>query len=106
MFKVGDRVKIRKGSRFYGVHAIENPAEIEGTVIEIDDAKFLNHRVEWKTGYNTNHYDEKDLQHIILDNPLNRKLYPNFISKDGHLVSKSAAKINEENSCNDQENNL
>lgn len=59
-FKVGDRVKIRKDSEYYG-DSDKNPKDIEGTIIEIVPKGNLNIRVEWDNN-SKNSYASKDLE--------------------------------------------
>jgi len=56
-FKVGDQVKIKKTSRYYGTSS-SNPANRIGKVIEYD-CGFYN--VEWGKGV-VNDYDARDLE--------------------------------------------
>ena len=62
-FKVGDIVKIRKDSKYYGGHGYSNPADVSGKVIELLDRHpfgFSIH-VKWMSlGNNT--YRPEDLE--------------------------------------------
>lgn len=63
-FKVGDSVKIRKDSQYYGEDADSNPANILGDVVKVydnDDPGALNVSVVWKTGCR-NSYAATDLE--------------------------------------------
>lgn len=64
-FKVGDIVKIRKDSQYYGEDADNNPANILGDdvvkVYDDDDPGALNVLVVWKTGCR-NSYAATDLE--------------------------------------------
>lgn len=63
VYKVGDKVKINKGSNYYGIHDDHNPAESVGTITEVLDPDHENHciTVRWK-GYHTNVYKPTDLE--------------------------------------------
>jgi hypothetical protein len=58
-FKVGDRVKIKESSEFYGT-ATANPAHINGVIEKIKD-EYLGIFVKWDNEI-TNSYDEHDLE--------------------------------------------
>ena len=69
MFNVGDVVRIRADSEYYGEHPDHNPADTDGSVYEIeepqederwDDEEHCVH-VEWTGGY-TNCYRYHDLE--------------------------------------------
>lgn len=64
-FKVGDRVRIQKSSRFYGI-STSNPRDVVGVIIEDrrggPQADFLmDFSVEWDNG-KSNSYNVEDLE--------------------------------------------
>lgn len=65
MFNVGDVVRIRTDSEYYGEHPDHNPADTDGTVYEPredeegDEGHYVY--VEWPWGY-TNCYRYQDLE--------------------------------------------
>jgi len=63
-FKVGDEVKIRKDSDYYG-RDTTNPADKVGVVIHAELSQYIGDlciRVEWSKGM-TNVYEPEDLEH-------------------------------------------
>lgn len=62
-FNVGDKVKIRKDSKYYRGHE-ENPRDTEGEVIEVKNYDGLHIRVKWLTG-SLNHYNTSDLEFVL-----------------------------------------
>lgn len=59
-FKVGDKVKIRKDSAYYGASDTHNPADAVGEVVRIDSIGSHNYKVQWPDGRND--YRAKDLE--------------------------------------------
>ncbi len=63
-FKVGDEVKIRKDSDYYGRDTSHNPADKVGIIIWAEPSSYegdLCIRVEWSRGI-TNVYEAEDLK--------------------------------------------
>jgi len=58
-FKKGDRVKLKKSSRFY------KQSKVPGTMIVSNDPGWL--RVKWDSGYK-NYYHEQDLEFVKITN--------------------------------------
>jgi len=85
-FKVGDYVRLRKDSKFYGVSS-NNPANQIGQVYFLY-AENVIFPVTIKWGGDFNHYDANDLELAIHDNKLNRTLYPEYKPKDGYLIKE------------------
>jgi|GEM_PF-3759233 len=81
--KVGSRVKIRKGTRYYG-NAPRNPAEIEGTVSEIRSSGFCFH-VIWDNEESED-YEYSDLE--LVENKVEKDLK---ISSSNAKVESSAS---------------
>ena len=61
MFKVGDKVKIRKNSHYYGEDPDYNPADVIGTVIKVCSHGHFNTDVLWPSGEH-NQYNTNDLE--------------------------------------------
>lgn len=59
MFKVGDRVRIRKDSEYYGMDVKTNPADVDGVVNKVGERCIY---VLWDTG-RTNSYLHRDLKY-------------------------------------------
>jgi hypothetical protein len=53
MFEVGDRVRIREDSSYYGRDVKTNPADVDGVVIRVDGFALY---VKWDTGYRNTYY--------------------------------------------------
>ena len=72
-FKLGDRVRIIKGTRYYGFNSV-NPADVDGEIISS-----LGHslRVRWSNTGEVNLYSSSDLEHISLE-----RLMDEFIKED------------------------
>lgn len=88
-FKVGDKVKIRKDSIYYG-YGENNPVDVRGTIHQYvySSGVRLPYTVNWDNG-EYNNYSSSDLEywgHPI--NSISRLLYPDYIEKDGYLVPK------------------
>lgn len=58
-FKVGDKVKIKEGNRFYGINK-SNPANISGVIMINSLPGNLPIRVNW-SNHTSNKYNENDL---------------------------------------------
>jgi hypothetical protein len=72
-FKIGDRVRIKEGTRFYNDGELSNPM-CEGTVYSISDSLDLdlNIRIFWDNRlYNV--YTAKDLE-LVSNTPINTKM--------------------------------
>jgi hypothetical protein len=85
-FKVGDRVIIREDSQYYG-DGKYNPVNLIGEVFNIWDTSPLSISVRWKNNI-LNHYSPTDLEFAIVDNKINRVLYPDYKPKDGYLIKE------------------
>jgi len=83
-FKVGDFVRIRKDSEFYG-DGESNPINSIGEVI-ISDQKDFPYVVKWENSY-YNSYREEDLYLAPVDSKLNRVLYPELTSNGRGFLS-------------------
>lgn len=68
IFKVNDRVKIKKDSKWYKEGTKNNPNNIEGSITKIDNYNDLNIYVNWDNG-GDNAYTVKDLE--LIDNMSN-----------------------------------
>lgn len=88
MFKVGDKVKIKKNTRYYG-GGDTNPSDIRGTVTHFRDIRLkLPYKVDWDNGeYNIYASEDLELWGYPI-NDLNKLLYPDYIEEDGLLVPK------------------
>jgi hypothetical protein len=67
MFNVGDKVRIRKESRYYGQHKINNPADTTGTVTVVRPKDYHTHfkyRVTWPNPLFENSYAEDDIEFV------------------------------------------
>lgn len=78
-YKLGDRVKLRKHSQYYGCnHQI--PKETYATIIEINTYTWDDHiyGVKWAEDgeYEFASYREKDLVSTVKATRLSRKIYP------------------------------
>jgi ABC-type transport system substrate-binding protein len=87
-FKIGDKVNLRKDSRWYD-GGETNPSDVRGTITRYRDIGLeLPYTVDWDNGeYNS--YSSSDLElwgHPI--NDLNKLLYPDYVEQDGLLVPK------------------
>lgn len=72
-FKIGDRVKIKKDSKWY-TNSRNNPKNIEGTINNITNHNDLNIYVYWDNGGNNAYYVE-DLELIDnMDNNTNQEI--------------------------------
>lgn len=80
MFKVGDIVKIRKNSRYYGTDQRTNPADVEGEVTGIRADK--SYVVTWPSFF-TNCYEAYDLE--LADGMLS-SLHDGVTSRDNLLL--------------------
>lgn len=63
-FKVGDKVKIRKDSEYYGECVISNPAERVGYIERMDSKQDSSHhfiKVSWGDSYNAYRADDLEL---------------------------------------------
>lgn len=62
--KIGDKVKIKKGSEYFGRNTATNPAGVEGVVLSVEaeyrPADSHTIRVQWPNG--TNSYRRSDLK--------------------------------------------
>lgn len=67
-FKVGDKVKIRKDSKYYGASWFSNPVDVLGEVNSIYPNSELPIRVEWSTGV-LNCYRSCDLELVKDESP-------------------------------------
>ena len=79
--KIGDRVFIRPDSKYYGKSKID-PKDVVGFVTRVSDTCV---DVKWSTGY-VNYYSHHDLHKAVVNNALNKKLYPNWIECKDYLV--------------------
>ncbi|QYW06595.1 hypothetical protein uav_064 [Pseudomonas phage UAVern] len=60
--KIGDKVKIKRSSEYFGKSATHNPANVVGEVIALSTSGHdLNIRVEWP-GEHRNSYNREDLK--------------------------------------------
>lgn len=59
MFKIGDRVRIREDSEYYGLDANSNPADVDGVVNKLGERHVY---VLWDTG-RINVYHEGGLKY-------------------------------------------
>lgn len=59
MFNLRDRVRIRKGSKYYGRNVQWNPADVDGVVTRVNGSAYY---VKWDTGY-INTYLEHNLEY-------------------------------------------
>ena len=91
-FKLGDRVKIAKSSRYYKSGYIYNPIDIEGTITDtFIDTKSV--RVKWING-KSNSYQREDLvlaidDYILLDTvPVNETLQQAYNTTTDTYVAK------------------
>ena len=88
-YRIGDKVRIRKDSEYYGEHEYYNPANLVGEIIDIRLKGQYPYKVQWYI-YADNNYRESDLEfwgHPI--NDLNKLLYPDYIEENGLLVPKN-----------------
>ena len=60
MLRVGDRVRIRKSSRYYRDGDRANPINEIGIIVRIEEKSFLSYSVKWPNEY-PNGYNEEDL---------------------------------------------
>jgi hypothetical protein len=83
-FKVGDKVKIKKGTRFYGADdESSNPKDMVGEITRVEKpSERLNIKVKWQNGA-INSYDTKDLELVSQEQP--QKF---FKEGDSYLVLK------------------
>jgi hypothetical protein len=84
-FKIGDKVKLRKDSRWYDSQ-IELSEGTYGVICQNFNYKY-EYSVQWKNEERA--YDLIDLEpwgHPI--NDLNKLLYPDYVEQDGLLVPK------------------
>lgn len=65
-FKVGDKVRIKKGTRYYGENVTFNPRDVTGKVTDLVNTPEYKYRVEWPSGA-TNIYSDSDLELVIED---------------------------------------
>lgn len=68
-FKVGDKVKIRKSSQFYGKHRTMNPADVEGIITETSRSISFPIRVQWPGEKIFNGYRVDDLKLVKVKAP-------------------------------------
>lgn len=88
-FKIGDRVKLKKGSRFDD-GTMYNPINVEGTINRILE-EYLSHRVMWDNGF-SNIYSSGDLDLIkevsaldLIKNSKGQFVTVKFTKKDGSV---------------------
>jgi hypothetical protein len=60
MFKVGDKVRIREDSEYYGINVNWNPAGVDGVVYRLGEHSTY---VRWDTRC-SNVYHERDLEYV------------------------------------------
>lgn len=89
-FKVGDWVMIKEGCAHDQDHPY-NPRKTPGKIVKMEYGPDTNLEVEWING-RRNRYNDNHLDNIgILNNPLNKKLYPNRIEYKGFLIPAEIA---------------
>ena len=98
-FEVGDKVVMV--SDYYAKE--EDGGLYKGYVTEITDAFVeyngihVAYKVKCRTGGVDRHIFTNKIKKALVDNELNRRLYPNYIGKDGYLMPKNN-KIKEDSS--------
>lgn len=61
MFKIGDKVKIRKDSKYYDRVEPSNPKDTIGTICQLYETHSYNYQVKWPAGAK-NAYNDFDLE--------------------------------------------
>jgi hypothetical protein len=95
MLKKGDRVRISKGSRYYGKSDPYNPIDVTGTIYDINEShdEFdYCYEVEWDNGKKNGYQAVGDLYLYRGDNKFERKKQDKLIvSKEFLLAAYNAA---------------
>lgn len=86
-YKIGDRVKIRIDSIYYGSRD-DHPADVVGTIVHTQEKSIYPYTVSWDIGH-TSKYTEYDIELKGKPlNDLNKLLYPDYIEYGGLLFPK------------------
>lgn len=79
------------GDKFLSLKTISKTTRIKGNFYEVvrahEEGSF---RYKGESGIYLNYYPETILKVEVLINPLNKKLYPNYVEYKDHLIPKKA----------------
>lgn len=92
MLKKGDRVRISKGSRYYGKGDANNPIDLTGTITNVNEDSHFTYSVTWDNGKRNSYKREGDLYLYRGDNKFERKKQDKLtVSKEFLLEAYKAA---------------
>lgn len=93
-------MKWKKGDKFVSISNISKNTRLKGKIYEIVNVDFINNGISYiaESGKRTYTVQDKTMEILnVLDNPLNKKLYPKRVEWQGYLIAAEIRdKLNED----------